>query len=255
MSFQGEARWVAEKLVCGAPVTVGEPDLTELVRAMRRQLLEAGTVLYQPGRKVAGAWIIRSGEVEMSRGSAASRCVLSIHREGDIVGDVYLLLDTPPCMTARCTDRVDSWLLPAKQFRALITRYPMIAAAWSCNLAGRLAKSRDRVFDLIGGTLSQRLARLILAESRDGRLRLPQRTMAQMLGVQRTSVNKSLKDLQQEDVVELGYGSVILKDRDALAAMAARRATNKVRPSRSKEAADALQLHSEPSILQEGVRR
>ncbi len=220
MTLRRDALWVAEKLVCGAPIAVGEPDLTELVRSFRQVSLEAGWVLFSPGRAVEGAWIVRSGSVEISKGSGSSACVISILRAGDVIGDIYLLLQVPPPVTARCTEPTECWFIPADRWRELIALYPPIAVAWACNLAGRLSRSRERIVDLVAGTLLQRLARLLLAESRGAGLRLPQKTIARMLGAQRTSVNKALKHMERQGVVQLGYGTVLVRDRERLERLA-----------------------------------
>ncbi len=216
MTLQRDARSVAEMLVADAPIAVREPDLTELARRLRPVQLETGSVLYRAGRAVEGIWIIRFGRVEISQGSGCSRCVVSIEGPGDVVGDIFLLLSTVANVTARCTERTECWFVSADPFRTLIATFPSLAVAWSCNLARRLARSRQRTVDVISGNLTQRLVRLLLSEAIDGCVRLPQQTIAQMLGAQRTSINKTLKELEREGLVELRYGMVLLKDAAAL---------------------------------------
>lgn len=216
MTLQRDARRVAQKLVGQAPVVIGEPDLTELARSLRHMHLDAGRVLYRAARPVEGIWIIGFGHVEISHGAGCSRCVVSIERPGDVVGDTFLLLDAVPTITARCTDETECWFVSAERFRKLIACYPSIAMVWSCQLARRLARSRQRMVDLISGNLVQRLVRLLLREASESCVRLPQKTIAQMLGLQRTSVNKVLKELERDGLVDLGYGMVLLKDVPAL---------------------------------------
>ncbi len=211
-TVQRDARWIANSLVAGAPVRVGEPALTELVRSMRSVSIAAGTLLFRPEGSVTCAWILRSGRVEISSGIGRSRCVVSILRAGDVVGDTYLLLHTPPPFTARCTDESLCWVLEADRFRALIARHPSIALAWSCNLAQRVRRSEERIVESVEGSLSQRLARLLLCEAVGNEVRVPQVTIAQMLGAQRTSVNKLLKGFERDGLVEIGYGVVFLRE-------------------------------------------
>ena len=51
-------------------------------------------------------------------------------------------------------------------------------------MAQRLAASQTRVLALLGGSLAAQAARLLAEEAADGRVELPQRTLAAMLGVQ-----------------------------------------------------------------------
>ena len=51
----------------------------------------------------------------------------------------------------------------------------------------------------------------------DGRVTLPQRTLAAMLGVQRPSLNKVLKDLERDGLIRIGYSAIDILDPGRLA--------------------------------------
>jgi CRP-like cAMP-binding protein len=50
----------------------------------------------------------------------------------------------------------------------------------------------------------------------DGRVELPQRTLAAMLGVQRPSLNKVLKDLERQGVIRISYSTIEVLDQARL---------------------------------------
>jgi CRP-like cAMP-binding protein len=195
---------------------VTEPELTELTRRLSRVQLEAGSVLYASGTVPKGVWIIRHGAVEVSEGAGSTRSVVGILRKGEIAGDLYALLNNRPPFTARCIEKTECWFLSADDLRKLLAAHPSLAIAWLCNLAARLSRARGRVLVVVGGTLPQRLARLLLGEAEEGVLRAPQGTIAQMLGARRTSVNKILKGWERRGIVHLGYATVTVDDVDAL---------------------------------------
>lgn len=58
---------------------------------------------------------------------------------------------------------------------------------------------------------------LLVEEAEDGRVELPQRTLAAMLGVQRPSLNKVLKDLEREGLITIGYSAIDITDPAGLA--------------------------------------
>ncbi len=247
----------------GATVPLGQADLVELAKVLRRAELTAGTVLYGEGRPPRGTWIVERGCVELSEGSGAERSVVGVVRDGGIVGDVYLLLNIPPPFTARCSEDMLGWFLPGDEFRRLLATFPSLAIAWLCNVSGRLQQTRSRVLVVLGRSLPQRLAGILLEEAVDGLVRLPQRTLAQMLGVQRTSVNKTLKDFEEAGLVILGYGIVRLADRARLEAIRAgapaggEATAAEVRDARGACDAVACLPSDEPEDLLEeaGVRR
>jgi CRP/FNR family transcriptional regulator, cAMP and macrophage regulator len=73
---------------------------------------------------------------------------------------------------------------------------------------------------LLGRSLIEQTARLLLDEQHNGRVPLPQRTLAAMLGVQRPSLNKVLKDLETKGLIALGYGRIEITDLSGLEALA-----------------------------------
>ena len=84
-------------------------------------------------------------------------------------------------------------------------------------MAQRLAASQARVLGLLGGSLTAQAARLLAEEADDGRVTLPQRTLAAMLGVQRPSLNKVLKDLERDGLIRIGYSAIDILDPGGLA--------------------------------------
>jgi Mn-dependent DtxR family transcriptional regulator len=73
---------------------------------------------------------------------------------------------------------------------------------------------------LLGRSLTEQTTRLLLDEQHNGRVPLPQRTLAAMLGVQRPSLNKVLKDLETKGLIALGYGRIEITDLSGLEALA-----------------------------------
>ena len=88
-------------------------------------------------------------------------------------------------------------------------------------MAHRLAASQARVLALLGGSLAAQAASLLAEEAVEERVELPQRTLAAMLGVQRPSLNKVLKDLERDGLIRISYSTIEVLDRARLTAQAA----------------------------------
>lgn len=63
---------------------------------------------------------------------------------------------------------------------------------------------------------------LLCDEAVDAQVELPQRTLAAMLGVQRPSLNKILKELERAGHITIRYAAIDIRDHHALAALAGR---------------------------------
>ncbi|MEU3048074.1 Crp/Fnr family transcriptional regulator [Streptomyces sp. NPDC006984] len=212
------AAWMARCVGRGDSAPLHPDDLTALSRYVQPQSLKAGTVLLHAGTASAGVWIIRNGTAELTVGTGPRRVAVALLHPGDVDGDIQLLLDMPPLYTARAVGDLDAYFIPAAAFDALLSSHPAIARRWLTSVAARTTSSQTRIMDLLGATLTQQTARLLLTEAdpATNTVRLPQRVLAAMLGVQRSSLNKVLRDLEREGTLELGYRAIRLLDHKAL---------------------------------------
>lgn len=162
-------------------------------------------------------WILRHGRIELSVGSGPRRSVVHVLRPGDVDGDIQHLLSKPMPYTARALEEVTCLTLDGADFERIMVTHPSIARRWLSSVAQRLMASQGRVLGLLGRSLPQQLARLLLDEAVDGHVPLPQRTLAAMLGVQRPSLNKVLKDLERDRLIAVRYAAIEILDPGELA--------------------------------------
>lgn len=216
-----DAAWVARCVGRGAAAPLASHDVAALAETLRPVELAAGQPLFGAHTEAGkGVWIVRVGQVELSVGSGRDRVVVGVLRPGDVEGDIPLLLGLALPYTARAIDGVTCLHLTPSDFEGLLGGHPAIARRWLSSVAQRLATSHERLIGLLGRPLPAQLSGLLLDEAEDGPagpvVRLPQRTLAAMLGVARPSLNKVLKDLERHGHVETGYSEVRLVDTAAL---------------------------------------
>jgi CRP-like cAMP-binding protein len=75
------------------------------------------------------------------------------------------------------------------------------------------------VVTLLGQPLIRQAALLLLDEAVEAVVRLPQRTLAAMLGVQRPSLNKVLKDPERDGLISISYCAIDILDPGRLACL------------------------------------
>lgn len=212
-----DAAWIARCVGRGESAPLGPDDLTALAGRITPREFGRGAPLFAAGADApTGVWIVRTGSVELSVPTPRGRVTVGVLRAGDVEGDVPLLLGVPMPYSARAVEDTTCLHLTAGDFEALLSGHPAVARRWLSSVAQRLATSHARLIALLGRPLIAQLAGLLLAESEDGAVRLPQRTLAAMLGVARPSLNKVVKDLERRGLVAAGYGSVQLLDAEGL---------------------------------------
>lgn len=215
-----DAMWIMETLGTALTPSVTYEELGALAERLQRQRLERGQVLFKDGREPDGVWILTSGAVELSVKAGRARRIIQILKRGDTAGDAYLLLGIDPPCTARVVEEGEAFFINGQDVRTLIQRHAAICAVWLYNLACRVIQSRTRILEVLGESLRERVALVLTEEAQDHVLRLPQKAIAEMLGVQRTSLNKILKSFEAEALVELSYGKIVITNEKELLAIA-----------------------------------
>lgn len=212
-----DAAWIARCVGRGAASPLGPEDVVALASRItpaefrRDEVLFGGVAGDRPG-----VWIVRSGHVELDVVTPRGRVVVGVLRPGDVEGDLPLLLDLPVPYSARAVDDTVCLHLSPADFESLLGRHPAVSRRWLSSVAQRLATSHGRLISLLGRPLVAQVAGLLLDESDEGTVRLPQRTLAAMLGAARPSLNKVLKDLERQGLVAVDYGAVRVLDEDGL---------------------------------------
>ncbi|SRR5690606_5894749 len=210
------AAWVARCVGRGESVPLAPEDITALASSLQRRFVPRGSVAFGGRSSRPGVWIVRSGRLELVSGRGADQVVVQILHTGDVDGDIQALLGVRVPYTARALDDTELLHFDRDDFEQLLSQHPQIARRWLSSVAGRLTASQARILELLGKSLHQQTARLLLEEADGDSLVLPQRTLAAMLGVQRPSINKVLKELEREGLIALHYSAIDILDRGAL---------------------------------------
>ncbi len=198
-----EAAWVARCVGRPDAAPLTDADLGALASSLSLRELPGGAVLFNAGQAPTGVWIVRSGAVALTAGPGRRPVVVLVLRPGDVEGDVPLILDCPPVYTARAIEQTTCLFLDASSFHRLLLEHPALSRRWLSTCTTRLAQSHARILQLLRPALSEQVANLLLCDATDGRVSLPQVTLAAMLGVHRQSLNKVLKSFERAGLVEV----------------------------------------------------
>lgn len=215
------AAWVARCVGRGAAAPLTSESLSALAGTLQMVRCGKGTVLFAATEPPRGVWIVKSGRIELTVGDRRPQTVVDVLRPSDVDGDIQLLLDMPLPYTGRVTEDAVLFFLSREHFESLLATSPPIARRWLSSVAERLAASHMRLLGLLGRSLPGQLALLLLDEAVDGTVRLPQRTLAAMLGAQRPSLNKILKEFERAGLIEVRYSMITIRDTAGLSARAA----------------------------------
>jgi CRP-like cAMP-binding protein len=158
--------------------------------------------------------------IELAAGAGRRKIVVQMLYPGSVDGDIQLILGMPLPYSARAIEASRCLFLTSESFEALLREHATVARRWLSSVAARVSRGQERLMGMLGRSLIEQTTRLLLDEQHHGRVPLPQRTIAAMLGVQRPSLNKVLKDLEKKELITLGYAQIQIKDAASLEALA-----------------------------------
>jgi len=198
--------------------TLDDQTLADIARQMQRCVYRPGEHIILEGEQPAGLFFVQRGRVRLSRTAPDGReQVLAMVGAGENFNAVPLFDDRPNPTTARAMSPVHCLLLPRVGLLALIRRHPNLALAALREMAGQLRDLVVLVEDLAFRSVRERLARQLLHEAGEGTAELTHQELAERTGTVREMAGRALRQLQQEGLVRLERGRVIVLDHQGLA--------------------------------------
>ena len=217
-----EAAWVARCVGDPETAPLTEDDLTALASYLEVKEIDRGAPIFARGDEPAGVWIVRAGMIELYVGAGPRKVVVQILYPGAVDGDIQLLKGMPLPYAGRALETSRCLFLEPEAFESLLRDHPGLSRRWLSSVASRLTRSHERLMGLLGRPLIEQIAQLLVDEQHSRRILLSQRTLAAMLGVQRPSLNRVLKDLEGQGLIKLGYGRIEITEMEAVERLARR---------------------------------
>lgn len=205
--------------------------LRRLLAEIRSVRLDRGQVYQSRGARVDGVVIVIHGFLRISLSNPEGKRHVVTHLEPGQIFNLLPVMDGGPAIhDAEAGPDTELLVLPTASFRQLQCENPAVAAAAQSLLNARARIIYDGLADAMLLTLSQRCARSLMhvlnafgePVGADGAMsvRLSQSEFAEMLGNARPVVNRALKKLQHDGVIEVGYQRIVVLRPSALRAAA-----------------------------------
>lgn len=136
-------------------------------------------------------------------------------------GDIATILYKPTAYSAWTVEDCKFSYIDPKDFIELLENDAEVARLWMSSVAKRLIGAQSRIITLLGSSVEVQVARLLLSEHADNSVVISQGALAAMVGAQRSSVNRTLKDFQRRGIVEVEYRSIKILNAEQLKKVAA----------------------------------
>jgi CRP-like cAMP-binding protein len=217
----------ARSILAGIPYFESlDPDaLHTLERAAVGRVYGPGQIVFLEGEPSAGLYIVEEGWLKAVKISPGGReQVLRFVGPGEIFSEISVLLETPNAATMIALERAKVWIVQREVVLQLLDEYPRLARLLAQSLAERMLYIIQLVEDLSLRTVEARLARLLLEGARGDTVRrrrwTTQAEMAARMGTVPDVLNRALRALVEEGLIQVDRHQIQILDRNRLAARA-----------------------------------
>ena len=206
-------------------VGVPENTLNELVKTAVHRTYDPGEIIFLEGEQATGLYFLQSGWVKVVKSSPTGReQVLRFMEPGDTFNEVVVFANLTNPATAIALETAEVWLLPRQSLNHALRQNPDFAQHAIAKMAERVLHLVNLVADLSLRPVTGRLARLISDGAVDGVLSRPrwytQSELAARLGTVPDVVQRALRQLEQDGLIQVERHQIRILDAAALAEIA-----------------------------------
>lgn len=198
-------------------------SLDRLISASIRRSYSTNQVLLIEGAPCAGMYIIESGWLKAVKiGSDGREQVLQTLRASDAFNAISVFTGVPNQATVSVLEDAVVWLIPRAVLLRLLDEHPPLARKVTIDLAEQVMHLVQMVEDLSLRPVESRLARLLLEQAQDGSVQrrrwATQTELASRLGTVPDVVNRALRKLSEEGLIQVDRHQIRLLDLEGLQA-------------------------------------
>lgn len=201
---------------------MSEQALQELQRNCIVREFNAGEMIYFRGGEESKTYLIVSGEVKLYRSADGRKIVIQVLKSGDFFGDLSFTgaaHSLPADNFAQADQITAACIISAEDLNSLLKKYPEFAMVLLVTLRNRLHQAESKIKDMALVRVETRLLNELIRHAYNhGRIldgfleieeKLTHQQLADMTGVSRETVTKSLNELIQSGMIEYGEGRLI----------------------------------------------
>ncbi|MEK6782595.1 MAG: response regulator [Bacteroidota bacterium] len=167
--------------------------------------------LFMEGQTLNDVYFINKGKVKTYKSNADGKeLITGIHTQGDFIGYVSILEDSPSHETATVLEETEIAIIPKQDFLALLYSSKDVAHKFIKLLSNNLAESESRLLDLAYQSVRQRVAGTLLrlkashgADATKELITIARKDISNIVGTATESLNRTLADFKDEGMIDL----------------------------------------------------
>jgi len=209
---------------------MGEEICKDLLVVAERLLCEAEDIIFEIGDQPEGLYLVLQGQVKLTRSGPGYReHIVHLAERHAMFGEAALFLEAHPVSSIAMQDS-ELVYLPREGFLEVLDRHPRLQRYIFGVMAHWMTLLVEKIDQLTLCDGAQRLAHYLVdlhekspysGYMTSAQVELPtrKRDLATMLNMNQPSLSRILRQLQDQDLIEVQGRRLVLKDLEALRAM------------------------------------
>jgi len=192
-----------------------EDGIAELAEMAVKRRLAVGEFAFYDGDTADRLYIIKQGKVKLAKNSSeGNEFIISFMGPGGTFGIVAVLAGKPYPCSARAEMETDAFEIKSKDLLPFLDRHPKMALGIIKVLGERLIDAQNRLQDLAGERVEQRLLNALLRLSLTYGTELPftRHEIAEMTGTTTETVIRIFGSLKERGIISSKRGKITIVD-------------------------------------------
>lgn len=189
------------------------PQASAELDAMKRPYsYPTGSVLFLEKQSLRGVYFLCTGRVKLSIGSREGKTLtLRIAMPGEIIGLMAEMMGAPYEASAEALEPSEAAFIPQRDFAEFVAKYPEVYESLLRHLGAQYNRACEQLRTVgLAATAGQKLARLLLHWSEDGRktqdgtqltVPLTHEQIAECIGSTRETISRTLGEFRSRHLV------------------------------------------------------
>ncbi len=196
-----------------------DEELEELSSLAAERSLAAGEYIFWEGDAADWFYVIERGSVKVSKiSSQGKETILNFFGPGEMFGEVAVFQDRPYPASAQAQSETNLLGIQKSALLQFLVRHPQVSLRIIDILSGRLRDSQNRLRDLAGERVEQRLARILIMLSGKLGETLPftRQELADMAGTTPETTIRILSQWKEKGIIRSRRAQTIIADQAKL---------------------------------------
>lgn len=175
-------------------------------------------IIYLQGDTANNFCYLKKGRVKVYMTSVdGMEKTLNTASRGEMLGEGAFFDKKPRVSSAKALTNVEVIMIDEKKLTELITECPKLAFELLEILSNRIRLLSSQLDSMTFLQADARIAHLLLESEQDGRVQLTHEEIANIVGVSRVTVSKTLGRFAKSGYILTEYRQIVLKDKDKMA--------------------------------------